>query len=161
MDVDVNSIMLRLLETQKEYVLRDLEAYSRAIVTVFTADSRPYIQFPKFEDEASKIAGYTAIVNWAKANGAMLILTVNNARIGSNEMAAKIEEYCWGDYGELNSRPCILMTASGPGVESCSASLGFEIADGMVPFDPEPEFLSGVVLNLLPDWPGDDPRTAN
>jgi hypothetical protein len=54
MDIDVKKVMLKLLETQKEYVLADLEKYSEAMVAVFTADGKPYVEFPKFQDEAGK-----------------------------------------------------------------------------------------------------------
>jgi hypothetical protein len=42
---------------------------------------------------------------------------------------------------------------SGPGLQSCSLELGFDIKDGTVQFDPEPALLDKIELNLLPGWP--------
>jgi hypothetical protein len=154
MDIDVKKVMLKLLETQKEYVLVDLEKYSEAMVAVFTADGKPYVKFPKFEDEAGKIAEYTAIVETARSKNAILMITVNDARVRKNATAADVENYRWGDFDETNARTCVVLTASGPGLQSCSLELGYTISSGRVEFDPEPEFLYGIELNLLPDWPG-------
>ena len=153
MDIDVKKVMLKLLETQKKYVLADLENYCEAMVAVFTADGKSYVTFPKFEGEESKMAEYTAIVETAKSKDAILLITVNHARARLNAADAGLENYRGADFEATNSRPCILLTASGPGLQSCSLELGFAINDRIVAFDPEPEFLYGIELNLLPDWP--------
>jgi hypothetical protein len=153
MDIDVKKVMMTLLERQKEYALEDLEDYGEAMVTVFTADNESYIAFPKFEDEESKIAEYSAIVEAAKAKNAVLIVTVNNARTKLDPTEEEMENYRWGDFDSTNSRSCILLTASGPGLPSCSLTLGFDIRDGKVDFDAEPELMERILLNLLPGWP--------
>jgi hypothetical protein len=153
MDIDVKKVMLKLLETQKEYVLADLEKYSEAMVAVFTADGTSYVTFPKFQGEVAKIAEYTAIVETAKSKNAILMITVNDARVRMNATAADLENYRGGDFDETNSRTCVVLTGSGPGLQSCSLELGYTISGGRVAFDPEPEFLFGIELNLLPDWP--------
>jgi hypothetical protein len=158
MDIDVKKVMLTLLERQKEYVLADLEKYSEAMVAVFSADGQSYIAFPKFQSEASKVAEYTAIVETAKSRDAILMITVNHARRRLNTADAELDDYRWGDFDETNSRTCILLTASGPGLQNCSLELGYAIDDRSVEFDPEPEFLCGIELNLLPDWPGGQPH---
>ena len=161
MDLDVKKLMLVLLERQKEYVLEDLESYSCAMVAVFAADGQSYLTFPKFEDEISKIEAYASIVKRAKLIHAAIIITVNAARYSASTGVEEIDDYRWGDFDETNSRPCILLTASGPDVESCSLQLGYEIAKGKVLFDQEPEMLYRIMLNLLPDWPGRESRVAN
>jgi len=153
MDIDVKKIMLTLLERQKEYVLEDLEEYGEGMVAVFTPDGKSYVSFPEFEDEASKIAEYAAIVETAKSRNAVLIITVNSARTKANPTDTELENYRWGDFDGTNSRSCILLTASGPGLQSCSLELGFDIKDGTVQFDPEPELMDKIELNLLPNWP--------
>jgi hypothetical protein len=158
MDLDVKKIMLMLLERQKEYVLADLENYSEAMVAVFTADGQSHITFPKFQSEASKIAEYTAIVETAKSKDAILMITVNHARRRLNAAGAELDDYRWGDFDETNSRTCILLTASGPGLQNCSLELGYTVNGRSVEVDPEPEFLYGIELNLLPDWPGRQPH---
>lgn len=157
MDIDVKKVMMTLLERQKEYVLEDLEDYGEAMVTVFTADNESYIAFPKFEDEESKIAEYSAIVEAAKAKNAVLIVTVNSARTKVDPTEEEMASYRWGNFNSTNSRSCILLTASGPGLRSCSLEQGFEIKDGKVEFDREPELMNEIQLNLLPDWPSTEP----
>jgi hypothetical protein len=153
MDIDVKKVMLTLLERQKEYVLEDREDYGEGMVAVFLADDQSYVTFPEFDDEESKIAVYGAIVQKAKADGAVLIITVNSARTKKDPTDAELECYRWGEFGPSDSQSCILLTASGPGLRSCSLQLGYEIRDANVEFDLEPEFSSGIELNLLPDWP--------
>jgi hypothetical protein len=160
MDIDVRKLMLTLLERQKEYVCEDLENYSCAMVATFTADGRSYLQFPKFEDEATKIAEYSAIVERAKADGTILLVTVNNALTQKSGPSSDWEEYRWGDFTKENASPCILVTASGPGLESCSLELCYRIESSDVQFGVETE-LSKVEVNLLPDWPGELPVKPN
>jgi hypothetical protein len=153
MDLDVKKLMLTLLGVQKEYVLQELEDYGEAMVAVFTADGESYLSFPKFDDEVSKIAEYSTIVETAKSKNAVLIITVNNARIKADPTDAELENYRWGDFDSTNSKSCILLTASGPGVQSCSLQLGFAVRGCEVEFDLAPELTNGIELNLLPDWP--------
>jgi len=153
MDINVKKLMLTLLERQREYVLEDLEEYGEAMVAVFTVDGESYVSFPEFEDESSKISAYSAIVATAKSKNAVLMITVNRARTKANPTETELENYRWGDFDATNSRSCILLTASGPGLQSCSLELGFDIKDGKVHFDREPEIMNKIELNLLPDWP--------
>jgi len=161
MDIDVKKVMLTLLERQKEYVLEDLEQYREAMVVVFTADGQSYVSFPRFEDGISKIAEYSTIVETAKSKNAVLMITVNNARTKVNPTENELENYRWGDFDSTNSRSCILLTASGPELQSCSLELGFDIKDGKVQFDREPELVDKIELNLLPDWPETSAGLAN
>jgi hypothetical protein len=161
MDLDVKKTMLVLLEREKGYVMEDLKDYGSAMVVVFTSNGESYLSFPEFEDEASKIAEYSAIVETAKSKHAVLIITVNNARTKANPSDADLENYRWGDFNSTNSRSCILLTASGPGVQSCSLELRFDIKDGTVEFDHEPKFMNRIELNLLPDWPVMPPEILN
>jgi len=154
MDIDVKKVMLTLLERQKEYVREDLEDYGEAMVAVFTSDNQSYVAFPKFEDEDSKIAEYSAIVEAAKMKNAVLIVTVNSARTKADPTEEEMDSYRWGDFDRTNSRSCILLTASGPGLQSCSLTLAFDIKGGRVEFAREPELMNEIQLNLLPDWPG-------
>jgi hypothetical protein len=153
MDIDVKKVMFTLLERQKEYVVEELADYSEGMVAVFLANNESYVTFPEFEDEHSKIAAYDALVRKAKTDGAALIITVNSARTRKNPTDAELQNYWWGEFVPSDSQSCILLTASGPGLRSCSLQLGYEIRDANVTFDLEPEFSYGIELNLLPDWP--------
>lgn len=153
MDIDVKKVMLTLLERQKEYVVEDREDYSEGMVAVFLVDGSSYVTFPEFEDEESKIAAYSAIVQKAKEDSAVLIITVNSGRTRKDPTDAELEDYRWGDFGPSDSESCILLTASGPGLRSCSLQLGYQISERSVKFDAEPEFEFRIELNLLPDWP--------
>jgi hypothetical protein len=107
MDLDVKRIMLKLLETQKEYALADLENYSEAMVAVFTADGKSYVTFPKFSGEVAKIAEYTAIVERARESGAVLLITVNAGWTKVVKAASELGDYRWGELGPHNSQRCL------------------------------------------------------
>jgi hypothetical protein len=158
-DIDVKALMFTLLERQKEYVREDLAEYSCAMVAIFTADNQSYIAFPKFEDEATKIAEYGAIVERAKSENAVLIVTVNHAFSRTGTPTLDLDEYRWGDFNETNAKRCILLTASGPGLKSCSLELRYVIADGGVIFSDSDIFESEVYM--LPDWPGVAPTLSS
>jgi hypothetical protein len=155
-DVDVEAVMLRLLKTQKEYVCKDLEKYSEAMVAVFPADGKFYVQFPDFQDELSKTVKYAAIVERAKSERATIIITVNHAFSRMASPLTEFEEVRWGDFNKHNARRCILLTASGPGLESCSLAQPYDIVNGSVMFD-ELEWLTAVELGMLPGWPDESP----
>ena len=152
MDLDAEKIMLRLAETQKAYVREDLAGYNEAMVAIFPAEGSSYVQFPTFEDWESKHAAYSAIVERAKANQAVLIITVNRARTAKATENRTLETYEWGDLKSGNSDPCILLTASGPGLQSCSLEIPFSILGAEVSFG-KPGWMFDLELNLLPDWP--------
>lgn len=153
MDIDVDAVMLQLLETQKAYVREDLEDYSCAMTAVFKPDNTFYLRFPDYQDETSKIQAYRRIVEEAKANEAILIITVNSARTRANPSSEELDNYRWGDLDETNSESCILLTASGPFVGACSLQQVYRIHAGHVRFEAAPERTSAMVLNLLPGWP--------
>jgi hypothetical protein len=153
MNIEVKAVMLTFLATQKGYVLENLENYSCAMVAVFTAGNESYVQFPEFDSEADKIAACRGIVAEAKEKGATVIITVNQARQLRTEQLEHFQYEAWGTFDQSNSDPCILLTASGPGLESCSLQMRYEILDGCVTFGKE-EWQDCVELGLLPDWPG-------
>lgn len=152
MDIDVRALMLRLFERQKEYVVEDREQYGEAMVTMFTEDNQSLLMYPKFDDSETKILEYAAVVEKAKRERAVLIVTVNGGRSGLPNLLKDMGDGQWVDFNETNSIPCILITASGPGLRSCSLSAEYSISGTEVVFA-EPEFSHDVEVSLLPDWP--------
>ena len=156
---DIKALMLRLLERQKEYVLEDLEVYACAMVVTVTAEET-FLEFPRFQEEAEKIAAYAAIVQKAKLNHAIAIITVNGAFTRSNMSEDELDGLWWGALNSSNAHPCILVTASGPGMRSFAFELAYDIHDGEVDFGSVLE-LERTEVGMLPDWPGDLPTSPN
>jgi hypothetical protein len=158
MDEDLRELMLNCLEIEKAAVAEDLHEYCSAIVILLTPSGR-YVRRPEFFDEDEKIAAYREIVSEAKSFGATVIVTVNAARTKKLE-AGEEDGYWWGKLESEQARDCISITASGPNMRSCALDLGYDIEDGFVHFDPDPEFRSTEV-GMLPDWPGEIASLAN
>lgn len=150
-----------LLERQKEYVREDRGEYSCAMFVAFTSDGKSWISFPKYNDAEEKRQAYADLIARAKNTGAVLVITVNHARTRSVPNGASSECAVPEVFDETNSQPCILLTASGPNVAACSLTLKYEVVDGEVVFDPEPELLPSVEVNLLEDWPGSSSEALN
>jgi hypothetical protein len=157
MDLDAKKLMLVLLERQKEYVVEDLKNYSCAMVAGFDSDGKSWLTFPKFDGFDEKRAIYGRIAADAIAKSSLLLITVNNARTRSRTADDPIDLEEPTEFDETNSRACIVLTASGPQLESCSLTLPYDIQDGQVLFDSEPEWLDRIELNLLPGWPPSAP----
>jgi hypothetical protein len=151
MDFDLENLMLKLLERQKEYVREDRQDYSTAMVVLFTVSGESFLMFPRFEDERSKMAEYSAIVERATECGATLIVTVNAAWMSSDESIVW-EHYHWGDLDATNSHRIVLLTAAGHGVRPCVLTQKFAFSGDEVEFE-EPRWEYGMEINLLSDWP--------
>ncbi len=76
---DLQSIALKILETEKRYLQEDRDDYYASGIVVVTPERR-YYEDVDFEDEESKIAAYTAAVERAKQENATAIITINTAR---------------------------------------------------------------------------------
>lgn len=145
--------MVRLLETQKTYVREDLQNFTCAMVVVFTADGASELMFPKFQDEASKISAYAGVVEHAKARSAVMIVTVNDALTSKGQGPTDFVDYRWSDLNPTNAERCILLTASGPGLQNASLKCVFTVSNEDVTFHLA-EFQTGdLEIGLLPGWP--------
>lgn len=155
MDEDLQQLMLRFLEIEKQAVCDELEDYRAALVVVITPEGR-YVEHVEFADEEEKIAAYSAAVERAKASAATIIITVNAARTTHGSEVPDLEGYYWGKLAAEGARDCISITASGPGMKSIGLTLGYSIVDRNVQFDHSVEF-EDTEIGVLPGWPVESP----
>jgi hypothetical protein len=155
MDEDLQQLMLRFLEIEKQAVRDELDDYCAALLVVITPTGR-YVEHVEFSDENEKIAAYSAAIERAKASAATMIITVNAARTMKGSEVPDLEGYYWGKLAAEGARDCISITASGSGMKSIGLTLGYSIVDGSVQFDDSVEF-EDTELGMLPGWPMESP----
>ena len=159
MDEDLKELMLSSLEIEKRTVCEELEDYRTALAVVLTPNGR-YLEAVSFFDEDEKIVAYSAVVERAKANHATVIITVNAARTMKAAVTDDLEGYWWGKLAAERARDCISIACSGPGMKSIALDLSYDIANGNVRFDDEPEF-ADTEIGMLPGWLGGDSRLVS
>lgn len=150
MDVDLEPVIHRLLEREKEYIRKDREDYGCAMAVVVSPDG-VHLDFPKFEDEDSKRAAYEHLVRFAREKNATAIVTLNNAWTKAASYPGELDDVQSGELNSSNASPCLLVTISGPGIESRALEMAYELSDTEVRFG-NLEQLESVEVNLLPGW---------
>lgn len=150
MDVDLRTLMEVALEREKTYIREDREDYGCAAVFTVTPTG-VLATFPDFEDEESKQNAYVEIVSTAKANDATAILTVNNAWTKSAEHDGELDDIGPGELGAHNASPCLLVTVSGPGMQSRAFHMPFQLEPDGVNFG-ELQEMKHAEVDLLPGW---------
>ena len=157
-DDDLKALMLECLETEKQAVVQDLDEYRCSIVIVITPSGR-YVRRAEFFGEDEKISAYRGIVEEAKLENALAIVTVNAAR--TRKLAPdEADGYWWGKLAAEGARDCISISVSGPNMQSYGLDLAYDIVEGEVRFDPTVEFKKTEV-GILPDWPSETLYLAN
>lgn len=150
MDVDLEPMIHRLVEREKEYIREDREEYGCAMVVVVSPDGI-HLDFPKFEGEDSKRAAYEHLVRFAKEKNATAIVTLNNAWTKAADYRGELDDVQAGELNSLNASPCLLITISGPGIKSLALEMAYELSDTEVRFG-SLQPLESVEVNLLPGW---------
>jgi hypothetical protein len=148
---DLKLLATELLEKETKFLLKEKEEYGAAVVVVVTPEER-YWKEVEFDDEDEKIEAYRAIVSMAKEDNATAIITLNSSferPLASNE---ELHEYQWGDLEKSGAQRAIIVTISGPSVDSWSLSLPYRFENGAVLLGDSGGFQPAVV-DLLPDWP--------
>src|SRR5205809_4518121 len=147
-NVDMKQYAMSLLKLSKKFFLEDGDLDPTAVI--ITADEQ-LLRPIELQDEVSKIESCTKIVDEARRQNALAIITVFLARSNDfdREDFAK-EVYSWGDVQEGSSDRSILVTLSGPGIKNWVVALPFRSVNGKVIFRKPVEFEHGVDLGLFP-----------
>jgi hypothetical protein len=148
--VDLRQHALKLLEMSRKFLAEDGDLDATAFI--ITADDQ--IPLPiDFENEGAKVESCTKIVDEARQQKALAIITIFLARSADfNRKGFDQESYSWGDIQHGSTDRSILVTASGPGIKNWAAALPFRMASGKVAFGDLVEFGEGVDLGLFPGW---------
>jgi hypothetical protein len=148
---EIKRLALELFEIEKKYLLADKQEYSCAIVVVVTPKRR-YYEEVAFDSVAQKDAVYGAIVERAKTENAIAIITINTARWKDVADESELDSYCWGQLAAEDRHRCLSLTLSGPGIESLSLGLQFSVKNGELVLGKQTDF-EPTIVNSLPNWP--------
>lgn len=150
MDIDLEPMINRLVEREKEYIREDRQEYGCAMAVIVTPEGI-HLDYPEFEDEDSKHAAYEYLVRFAREKNATAIVTLNNAWTKAAGYPGELDDVQAGELNSSNASPCLLVTISGPGIKSQAFELAYEIRDAEVRFG-SLEPLQSAEVNLLPQW---------
>jgi hypothetical protein len=149
-NVEIRRHALNLLKLSKKFFLEDGDLDPTAFI--FTAEEQ-LLRPIELHDEASKIESCTKIIDEARRQNALAIVTVFLARSKNFDKGDfDQEDYSWGDTQQSNSDRNILLTLSGPGIKNWAVALPFKMVNGKVVFRKRVEFKRGVDLGLFPGW---------
>jgi hypothetical protein len=150
MDVDLEPMIHRLVEREKEYIREDREEYGCAMAVVVSSEGI-HLDYPKFDDEDSKRAAYERLVRFAREKNATAIVTLNNAWTKAASYPGELDDVQAGGLNSSNASPCLLVTISGPGIKSRVLEMAYELSDTEVRFG-SLQPLESAEVNLLPGW---------
>ena len=147
---DIKQYALGLLDLAKRFLLEDGDLDAAAfIITPDDQILRPL----ELQDEITKLACCTRIIEDARSKGALAIVTVFLARSKDfNQNSFSQDTYQWGDIQSTDNERCILITVSGPGIKNWAAALPFSGHGKKFDFRKIIEFADGVDLGLFPGW---------
>jgi hypothetical protein len=150
-DFDLREFVLGVLEIAKENLERDGELLPTVfIVTAESIECAPI----SFADHDEKTKVYSAVVDRAKAQSAVALITVNSGFMRNNFDADQLESYYPGKLEAEGASKCIMLTVSGPGIKNWCLDLPYEqTASGFEFSDVSEE--SGGELGFLDGWASD------
>lgn len=157
--MDLKNHALNILELSKKFLSEDGDLDPTAFI--ITADDQ-MLRPIDLQDEASKMESCAKIVDEARRERAIAIITVFLAR--SKDFDSEVfgqDDYSWGDIHSSSSERSVLLTFSGPGIKNWATALPFVRVDGTLTFRKRVEFAEGVDLGFFPGWsePMTNPRT--
>ena len=119
------------------------------------------IMHPEFNDEESKTAAYEEVVRVAREKIAIAIVTVNSATTSQDSLIGDdLGGYWWGKIAADGGCDCILITASGPNMQSYQLTVAYEVTPNDVRFDSHARIEVGRV-NFLRGWAEENPTPAS
>jgi len=147
---DLKTHALNILKMSKQFLSEDGDLDPTAFIIT---DDDQLLRPIDLRDEASKIESCTKIVDEARRQKALAIITVflTRSKDFDHEDFAQ-DDYSWGDIQNDSPERSILLTLSGPGIKSWATALPFRSTDGKFTFGDGVEYEEGVDLGLLPDW---------
>ena len=149
MQVDLRQFSYEVLSIARENLIHD--GLLVPIAFIITAqENMPFAL--QFDGPEQKEAAYRGIVAKARELNALAIVTLNDAYFQKEDA----DRYYPGKLAAERAPECILITVSGPGMETWNLTTPYQrTPDGFV-FS-EPMESSGSTLGLLAGWASDSP----
>jgi hypothetical protein len=156
-DFDLGSYVASTIEQSKSNLAKDGQLGPSAFVI---ANGIFHAVALAFEDQSAKETAYRALVQFAKEQQADVLVTLNEAWYGEK---VPISELYPGKLQEDDGKEVILLTVSGPSMQSYSYSIPFKRRDGTIDFS-ETRLSRDNSMHFLEGWPDyclTSPSSAN
>jgi hypothetical protein len=151
MPVDLKEYAHKVLEIAQQNLRND--GYLAPVAFLVTPEQELEIVELLFEGEEEKQQAYAELVRTARRLNAMAIITLNDARYEPHPGSPYTRP---GQLEEEGAPECILITISGPGIESWDVISPYTRSDEGIVFGETEEHLGGQI-NLLGDWAAGKP----
>jgi hypothetical protein len=147
-DFDLKSFALGVLEIAKENLQRDRELVAAAFIVT---GSQIQCVSVNFADHQEKVVAYRQLVQTAREADALALVTCNDAYWGSDASPEYLEGYYPGKLAAEGAKECLMLTVSGPSVQTWSVDVPYERVGGTIMFGVSAESL-GEEIGFLENW---------
>jgi hypothetical protein len=152
-DLDLKEFALGVLAIAKENLQRD----SNLIPTAFAITaSHIHCYSVSFANHDEKRGVYASLIEAAKQEGAVALITCNDALWSNNAGPEYVEGYFPGKLAVDGARECIMLTVSGPAIQTWSVEIPYERSDDRIKFGDLREETGGEV-GFLEGWASEKP----
>jgi hypothetical protein len=153
-DFDLKTFALELLEGAKQNLARDGELASVAFVIT---SNQIQCYSVTFNDHKEKEIAYRDLVKIAQAAQATALVTCNDAYWKHNADRDYVEGYYPGKLAVEHAKECVMLTVSGPSIETWCIEVPYERSETEIQFGPQAESF-GEELGFLEGWRSENPR---
>jgi hypothetical protein len=153
-DLDLREFALGVLEIAKENLQRDCHLIPTAFA--ITA-SHIHCYSVSFANHDEKPGVYSDLIADAKNEGAVALITCNDALWSNNAGPKDVEGYYPGKLAVDGAKECIMLTVSGPAIQTWSVDLPYQRIDNGIEFGDAREQIGGEV-GFLEGWASQQPK---
>jgi hypothetical protein len=151
---DLKEFALGVLEIAKENLQRD----GHLIPTAFAITaSHIHCYSVSFADHDDKPGVYSDLIEAVKNEGATALITCNDALWSNNAGPKDVEGYYPGKLAVDGAKECIMLTVSGPAIQTWSVDLPYQRIDNGIEFGDAREQIGGEV-GFLEGWASQQPK---
>ena len=147
-DFDLKDFALGVLEIAKENLQRDGELVSTAFLVT---DKQLQCLSIAFADHEEKPAAYRELVKAAQEAGASALITCNDAYWSTKAGSEDVEGYYPGKLAAEGARECIMLTVSGPGIQTWCVDVPYVRSGKKIEFSKATESF-GQAVGFLQGW---------
>src|SRR5579859_172628 len=147
-DFDLRDFALGVLEIAKENLQRDGEL----VPTAFAVTPNQIQCYSiSFADHDEKPQAYSELIKAARNMGAVAIITCNDALWSNDAGPEYVEGYYPGKLAVEGAQECIMLTVSGPAIETWALEIPYERIGNTIEFGDAREETAGEV-GFLDGW---------
>ncbi len=147
-DFDLKDFALGVLEIAKENLQRDGELVSTAFI--ITQDQLQCVSI-SFANHEEKPAAYRELVKAAQEAKASALITCNDAYWSKQAAAEDVEGYYPGKLAAEGAQECIMLTLSGPGIQTWCVDVPYVRTGKKIEFSQASESF-GEAIGFLEGW---------